>query len=357
MDIYNRIIISKIENMNNIRNNNKINITITQVSKTENIDLEQSQLVLKIVGSSVNCTVVNTLRRVSYDLIPTYAFPREAIRIEKNTSKYNNDMMRLKISQIGYPGFVFKHPNLKIPTFVLPEQFWKNVDYSDKKRNLHEDDKLKIEMYINKTNNGASMMNVTTHDITFYENASKIIYPYKQSPGLILSLNPGEEFKCYAVAQLGIGESNNIWAASGNTFYEQIKEDETEYLFTIESAGQISEEEILIKCCEIIRIKLDHIKEIVIRQHETEENKNSKRLQLILTNEDHTIGQLLNKVLQDHPDVIFSGVAMKDNLVKEILFKIVVKDTKIIDIIFECIDYLRDLYAKISEQIANLKRK
>jgi DNA-directed RNA polymerase subunit L len=335
---------------------NKINVNVSAVSKTEVVDLEQSQLVLRFSGNSVNCTIVNTLRRISYDLIPTYAFPGEAIKIEKNTSKYNNDMMRLKLSQIGYPGFIFKHPNFKLSTFVLPEPFWKNVDYSDKKRSLHENDKYKIEMYINKTNDGSGIINVTTHDITFYENGTKITYPYKKSPGLILGLNPGEEFKCYAVAQLGIGEVNNIWAAAGNTFYEQIKDDETEYLFTIESAGQINEYEILVKCCEIIRIKLDHIKEIVVRQHDTEENKNSSRLQLILTNEDHTVGQLLNKVFQDHPNVLFSGIAMKDNLVKEILFKIVTKDAKMLETIFECIDYLRELFGKISSDISKLNK-
>lgn len=335
----------------------KIDIKITQVSKIEHVDLEQSQLVLRIAGKSVNCTIVNTLRRASLDLIPTYAFVREAIKIEKNTSKFNNDMMRLKLSQIGYPGYIFKHPNFKLPTFILPEHFWKNVDYSDKKRELHENDKYRIEMYINKTNDSATVMNVTSHDITFYENGTKITYPYKKTPCAILGLNPKEEFKCYAVAGIGIGEANNIWAAASNTFYEQLKDDETEYLFTIESKGQIPEYEILVKCCEIIKIKLGQIKEIVIKQHNTEENKNSNRITLILTNEDHTIGQLLNKVLQDHPNVVFSGVAMRDNLVKEVLFKIVTKEANLIETIFDNIDYLIDLFGKMSKMFTDLSAK
>jgi len=332
------------------------NISITQESITEHVDLEQSQLVLKISGKSVNCTIVNTLRRVSYDLIPTYAFASDAIKIEKNTSKYNNDMMRLKLSQIGYPGYIFKHPNFKMPTFILPEHFWKNVDYSNRKRELHENDKYKIEMYINKVNDTATTINVTSHDIAFYENGQKITYSYKKSPCLILGLNPGEEFKCYAVAQLGIGEVNNIWSAAGNVFYEQLKDDESEYMFTIESAGQIKEYEILVKSCEIIKIKLNQIKEIVLKQHNTEENKNQPRITLILTNEDHTIGQLLNRALQEHPNVKFSGIAMKDNLVKEVLFKIVTNDKKVLETIFECIDYLSNLFTKMSADFTKMMK-
>lgn len=335
----------------------KIDINITQASRTEHVDLEQSLLALKISGKSINCTIVNSLRRVAFDLIPTYAFVREAIKIEKNTSKFNNDMMRLKLSQIGYPGYIFKHPNFKLPTFILPEYFWKNVDYSDKKRELHENDKHKIEMYINKTNDGATVTNVTSHDITFYENGTKITFPYKKTPCSIVGLNPNEEFKCYAVAQLGIGEANCIWSAASNAYYEQLKDDETEYIFTIESKGQIPEYEILVKCCEIIKIKLGQIKEIVIRQHNTEENKNSNRITLILTNEDHTIGQLLNKALQDHPNILFSGVAMKDNLVKEVLFKIVTKDANLIETIFDSIDYLVDLFSKMSKMFSDLSSK
>jgi len=339
--------------------NKKINIMISLVSKTENTDLEQSQLVLNISGSAINCTIVNTLRRVSMDLIPTYAYPKDSIKIEKNTSKYNNDMMRLKLSQISYPGFLFKHPNFKVPTFLLPEHFWKGVDYSDKKRELHENDKHKIEMYINKTNDTATIMNVTSHDITFFENGEKITYPYKKSPCFILGLNPKEEFKSYAVAQLGIGEANNIWAAAGNTYYKQLKPDETEYLLTVESAGQISEQEILVKCCEIIKIKLEQIKEIVIRQHDTEENRNSLRIQLILTNEDHTMGQLLNRTLQDKAEmagsnILFCGQAMKDNLAKEVIIKLVISKGNILETIFDAIDYLIEVYNKMGNEFAKL---
>src|SRR5205807_163936 len=103
---------------------------------------------------------------------------------------------------------------------------------------------------------------------------------------------------------------------------------------------------------EIIQIKLGQIKEIVIQQYNTDENKKANRITLILTNEDHTVGQLLNKVLQEHPNVLFSGVAMKDNLVKEILFKIVTKEINMIETVFECIDYLVELFNKMKAMFA-----
>jgi hypothetical protein len=48
-------------------------------------------------GKSVNPVLVNTLRRLSYDYVPIYAFPGESIQIEKNTSIFNNDYFLLII--------------------------------------------------------------------------------------------------------------------------------------------------------------------------------------------------------------------------------------------------------------------
>jgi DNA-directed RNA polymerase subunit L len=332
----------------------KIDITVTQLSRTEHVDLETSQLKLKFKGSSVNCSVVNALRGVSYDLIPTYAFHPAAMKIEKNTSKFNNDMLRLKISQITYPGFTFKHPSFKLDTFILPEKYCTNVDYSDRSRELYEKDKYKIEMYINVKNNTHSTLNVTSHDITFYENGEKIKYPYKKSPCLILGLNPGEEFMCYCVGQLGIGDVNNIWSAAANAYFEQLKDDESEYDFVIESMGQISEYEIMHKACNLIKIKLERFKDIVDKQYNTKEYHDSTRIKLVLPGEGHALGQLLNRTFQMHKSVLFSGVAMLDNLVSEITFKIVTDKVNPVKVIFECVEYAIKLMDSIDRSISSM---
>ena len=53
-----------------------------------------------IKGKDINYITINTLRRVILTLVPTFAFDPENIIIEKNTSVYNNDYMRLRLSSI-----------------------------------------------------------------------------------------------------------------------------------------------------------------------------------------------------------------------------------------------------------------
>jgi DNA-directed RNA polymerase alpha subunit len=53
-----------------------------------------------IKGQDINYITINTLRRVILTLVPTFAFDPENIIIEKNTSVYNNDYMKLRLSSI-----------------------------------------------------------------------------------------------------------------------------------------------------------------------------------------------------------------------------------------------------------------
>jgi hypothetical protein len=62
-------------------------------------DNYNNYLVLEFNGSYINNIILNTLRRVIMELIPIYAFDKTDITITKNTSIYNNDYMKLRISQ------------------------------------------------------------------------------------------------------------------------------------------------------------------------------------------------------------------------------------------------------------------
>ena len=75
-------------------------LKIVQIHKQEFKNLQNSQLVLEISGDNSNYTLVNTLRRLALDYIPTYAFPKETILIEKNNSIFDNDYMSLRLSQM-----------------------------------------------------------------------------------------------------------------------------------------------------------------------------------------------------------------------------------------------------------------
>ncbi|ARF10584.1 DNA directed RNA polymerase subunit L [Hokovirus HKV1] len=334
----------------------KLDIQIKQKEKVELIDLETSMLHLQISGKDVNCTIVNTMRRIAYDYIPTYAFCKESIKIEKNTSKITNDQLRLKISQIGYPGFIFKHLNFSNDILILPEKYWKNVDFTNKNRPKYEKDKKKIEMYINVKNNSHEQQDITSNNVVFYENGEKITYPYKPSPYLILKLNPNEQCSLHAIAELGIGKNNAIWSAASNVYYKQLAEDETSYDFYVESAGQYDEYVILIKSCQIIIEKLNQIKDIISKNYNTSEISEKDSIKLILTGEEHTLGQLINRALQDHDEVIFSGVSIMDLFIDEVTIKLRTKNNNPMIVIFDRIDYLVKLYEHIMNILIKLSK-
>lgn len=333
-----------------------LDIQIKEVEKIELIDLENSCLQLLISGKDINCTIVNTLRRIGYDYIPTYAFCKESIKVEKNTSKITNDQLRLKISQIGYPGFIFKHPNFTNNILILPEKYWKNVDYSNKNRLKYDKDKKKIEMYINVKNTGHDLLDITSNNIKFFEDGEEIKYPYKKSPYYILKLNPGEQCSLHAIAELGIGKVNAIWAAASNIYYKQLTDDETSYDFFVESNGQYDEYVILIKSCQIIIEKLNQIKDIISKTYNTSDMEDKDSVELILTGEEHTIGQLLNRALQDDAQTIFSGVSVMDLFIDEVKIKLRTKVNNPLTLVFDRINYLINIYQEIFNQLNKLNK-
>ena len=100
-----------------------------------------SELHLNITGNDVNHVIINTLRRAVLDLVPTYAFVAESIIIEENTSIFDNDELKNRLS--GIPIF-----DVDVPVTLMSEDYWKNINYSDPERKKHPDDNKSLEMYI-----------------------------------------------------------------------------------------------------------------------------------------------------------------------------------------------------------------
>ena len=97
-----------------------IDIKINQLNKNPFSGFGESKLVLDISGKTVNEAVVNTIRRLVMDHIPTYAFCKESIDITTNTSIFDNDCMRLRLSQLTLP-------DIQNNVIDFPDKFWKNV--------------------------------------------------------------------------------------------------------------------------------------------------------------------------------------------------------------------------------------
>ncbi len=327
---------------------NAIDIKIKEVSKQPFSGLKQGQLVLELGGKTVNSAVVNTLRRLAFNDVPTYAFDVNSINIEKNTSIFNNDYMRLRIEQMTIP-------RIDIPISYLPNKYWESVNYGDPAREKHPKDDSDIEMVINVENKTINNLNVTTNDIKLYMNNEEIKRFDPKFPHLIVQLRPNELFKCQAKAVLGIGQANNIWSSVATSFFDE-DEKTGNFLLTLESQGQMDEYEILYKACDIMNTKLENIKSDLSQKFDDSVTKKN-RVIIKLENESHTVGSVLNEFLQQNKNVAFSGLARKDLLINEVEITLVSVSINPVKPFFDTIDYVMDIYTEIQKQIAKIGSK
>lgn len=279
-----------------------MDINIKQIRKQPFKNLQSSKLILQLTGKTVNHSLVNTLRRICIQNIPTYAACKKSITIDKNTSIFDNDYMKLRLSQMTIP-------NIKNNIVFLDEKYWNGVDYEDPNRIKHPDDNTMIELYVNAVNNTNENMNVTTNDAKLLINSELVERFDKKYSSLLIQLKPGQEFSCRCVHVLGTGKANDIWTG-GNIFYEYDEKDEHDFIMTLESQGQMDEYELLCKACLILKRRND-----IIRKKMKREVAEGNMLKIILDNEDPTMAELINTLLQDHDKVEFSGVNKPNMLI------------------------------------------
>lgn len=324
-------------------------INIAEVSKTETNGLEYSKLVLNFYGKDVSTTLINTIRRILLENIPTYAFSPDSIMIEKNTSVFNNDYMKLRLSQLPIP-------NIKLDLNYLPLKFLESMDYSKKDRVKHPAER-RIEMYIDMTNNTGEILNVTTNDIKYFEdNDAKNVGYSKEFPICLIQLRTGEQFKCHMVGVLGTGENNAIWSAvSSVSAFPKIQTnkideknetiiDETKYMVNIESNGQFTEYELVKKACWYL---IEKLRDIMGQLMETSTSTKTDKVELKMDKETFTIGNILTDTLQNRSDVQFAGVSRPNFLVKSVVIKVQYKE--------ELKDPMRPVYESIEDIISKMR--
>ena len=329
------------------RNSGSVDIKIKELKHQKRTDLHESFLELEFTGSDINNIFVNTMRRVSMDEIPIYAFPSELIKIEGNTSIFNNDYMKLRLSQIpiydcdsGLEYLDNKYLNM-------------GLNFDDTHFLKYEKEKV-IEMYINSYNNTPENINVTTNDVKYIEDGEPVEKYSKKFPILITQLRPNETFKAHMKAALSTGIKSNIFSASSNTFYDN---EDDKITFRIESQGQIDEYLILEKSCNFILKKLNDFEKSFTQQlKENKKYEKNSTLLLEFENEDHTMGELLNTVFQDHDKIVFSGMSKPSPLERLIKIKIVSSDDHPMVYMLEQIEYLKSVYETILNQLKKLSK-
>jgi DNA-directed RNA polymerase subunit L len=337
------------------RQGGDFDINVAEVHYNKKSSIKSSELCLKFTGKDCNFKILSTLRRVCQNNIPSYAFNFQNIDIQENTcTAFNNDYMKLRLSQL--PIF-----NLSPETSFLHPKYWKNINFADTNREKHPEEKI-VKVYINSHNNSNEIKPVTTKDIKVYVDDEQVEMYAPDAPILIILLRPNDTFKCMMTSSLAVGEMHTTYCACSNAWatYDNDDKDNGETIFkegqlSMKSRGGQSEYSILNKSCEYIIKKFNDIKiEIDRRVTSKEIDSESNNLILVLDDEDHTIGEIINYELQDL--TIFSAISKPDHNIRSVTLKIETdgkdKPYKLID---EACDILIKKFELIQSKIKNKK--
>jgi DNA-directed RNA polymerase subunit L len=330
-------------------------IDVTEVHYNKKKGIKSSELCLKFTGKDCNFKLLSTLRRVCQNNIPTYAFNFSNIDINENTCvAFNNDYMKLRLSQL--PIY-----NMKSDLFFLHPKYWKNINFADINREKHPDE-VNIKIYINSHNNSNEIKPVTTKDIKVYVNDEQVEMYDPNNPILIIMLRPNDSFKCFMTSSLAVGDMHTTYCACSNawvTYNDDIKDNGDRIfkdgLLFMKSRGGQSEYSILNKSCEYLLKKFNDIKIDTETKVKSKEIDNSvDNLILVLNDEDHTIGEIINYELQDL--ALFSAISKPDHNIKSVVLKIETDGKKKpSELIYETCDILNNKIKIIQDKIKNKK--
>jgi DNA-directed RNA polymerase subunit L len=270
-----------------------------------------SRVEFDLTGSDINYVVVNTIRRTILTDIPIYAFTQ--FKFNKNTSVFHNNFLKLQISNMPVWGIdnkinFYEKTDNKTEINEDMEELVDNVELGvDKKVDTTSLEQL--TMYVDYHNKSKEIYTVSTDDAKFYFAQKQIENPYKTAIPLV-KLQPNQEINFSAISSIGVEKESSIFSPCSICVYEQ-KDDNT-FRFILESRGQITEKKIFKVGFLNIEQKLTNLLKQI-----PENNEMSGEIQI--NNEDHTIGNLISKGLQEHKNVDFAGYYQPHPLEKRVM--------------------------------------
>jgi DNA-directed RNA polymerase subunit L len=322
-------------------------LSIKQISWDK--DNMSSRLEFDIKG--VNHTIVNTFRRIILTNIPIYSFNN--ITISENTSVFNNNYMKLRISNMPVFGIAAENPIFTPPKkTVVKDDVGEvgdidiNVNYGSNDDVVNSSSLKLLTMYVDYVNNTNEIITVGTDDCKFYFAEKQIPSPYSINIPII-KLQPKQKIKLSAITELGIEETSAIYSPVSIMTYKKITEDN--YIVIIESRGQLDEKKIFQYAHDNIKMMLDNFLQLI-------PDKEDISGKLLMTNADHTIGNLISEGLQEHKKVKFAGYNSPHLLDKKIIFhyelteKMNIKDI-ITEIVKDYVELFYDINKKIQDNI------
>jgi DNA-directed RNA polymerase subunit L len=309
-------------------------------------DLMSSRLEFEIKG--VSHTIINTFRRIVLSNIPIYSFNN--ITISENSSVFNNNYMKLRISNMPVFGIHSDNPIYIPPVKEVKEKEEINdlndIDINPQDDKVNSSSLKLLTMYLDYYNNTEEIITVGTDECKFYYIEKQISSPYPINIPII-KLQPKQKFKMSAITELGIEEKSSIYSPVSIFAYKQISEDN--FLVIIEARGQIDEKTIIQYAYDNIKMILDNFLQLILDI----ESDNNSAGKIQLNNGDHTLGNLIAEALQNHKKIKFAGYNCPHLLDKKIIFHYELNEnsSNIKEIIKEIVKNYHDVFYKINKMI------
>ena len=302
-------------------------------------ELMNSRLEFEI--TNITHTIINTFRRVILSNIPIYTFNN--ITISENTSIFNNNYLKLRISNMPVFGIHSDNPIYTPPKTVVKEEVSDlneidiNVD-----ENFNSNSLKLLTMYVDYINNTNEIITVGTNDCKFYFAEKQISSPYPTNIPII-KLQPKQKIKMSAITELGCEEISSIYSAISIFAYKMLSEDK--FLVMMESRGQLDEKKIFQYAYDNIKMMLDNFLQLIPDKEDL-----SGKLQM--NNADHTLGNLISEGLQKHKKVKFGGYNAPHLLDKKIIFHYeLTEKINIKEIMTDIISEYNDIFYKINKLV------
>tara|TARA_E500000178_G_scaffold348984_2_gene405057 strand:- start:716 stop:1705 length:990 start_codon:yes stop_codon:yes gene_type:complete len=312
-------------------------------------ELGFSRLNLNFVGDNVNHIITNSLKRTIQTDIPIFAFNN--FDITSNTSVFNNNYLKGHIQNIPVWGIennieeyvekkkVENEDEFSETTGIINDDIDLNID-----KNVDFSSINKLTMYVDFKNTTEEIVTVTTNDCKFYYKQGMIKSPYK-NPVQIVKLQPGQEIKLSAKAELGTEEISEIFSATSACYFKENKNND--YDFIVESIGQISEKR-------IIELSLKKIKKKLINFNQSLPKNNGLEGTIVVDNEDHTLGNIISFGMQNHSAVQFCGYNTPHPLNKQIKFHYKLNTGNLNSVVKDVIIYYENIFDNLTESINKL---
>lgn len=282
---------------------------------------------LHLSFKNINYIILNTLRRTILQSIPIFIFDIKTLKINYNTSIFNNDYMKLRLSLFPIINFDNKKDNLK---YFIDLMFYKEIEINQ------------LTMQCNYHNTTNDNFNVTTDHCNFFIGTTKINNIYDK-PLLVIKLKPNEKISFNIKSKLEIAQNNDIASPVSICSYEELKDNH--FNFFIESIGQINERDIIKRACDIIKMKL----ELIYDNIKDKEFKIGEVHNLVLEKENATIGNLVSFYLQLDNRILNAGFYTKHPLDRNIIIKFILKSSTFKEILKKIIDDINKIFDSIKD--------